>query len=320
MNKLLLLLLPLALLSCNKPSEENPNNHFWGKRKFYTDFPLNLKNYNVSDTTHTFRKTLRFEFNQVAKDSIAEAVEFQLVERIVELGKDGLPKDTTYLPVLEKEISLFSNGVKCENNVLKINTNDEIVPLEIAFTKDTGKEDHKYTLCLRVINNGGLDRIGNIDVSDAKNVVLADEWVLEKDYVYNPLAKGLFWTFVVIVVVLTVCFIISRIANPTVKFSKLYIDYDDGAGEQRIDMGSAYKLLCTNKKTKFSVFSKFFVGVVKVEVNDFWTHAVTIKSGTRNNVRVSGLGEFEMDTDETVRKEPFTITNDNGQKVIIVTA
>jgi hypothetical protein len=159
---------------------------------------------------------------------------------------------------------------------------------------------------------GGLDRIENIGLESGICV--------KKYNGYNPLALLLFWVIIVILAILLACFIISRFVNPSTKFSKVFIDYNDGAGEQRVNMGSAYKLLCTNKKTRFSVFSKFFVGVVKVEVNDFWTSPLTIKSGTRNNIRLLGITNYELDNDETVRKEPFTITNESGQKVTITTA
>ncbi|MDR0969458.1 MAG: VWA domain-containing protein [Lentimicrobiaceae bacterium] len=147
------------------------------------------------------------------------------------------------------------------------------------------------------------------------------ELINKPEKTINPLALLLFWLAASIATILLACYIIAHFfVNPSTKFSKIFIDYNDGAGEQRINMGGAYKLLCTNKKTKFSIFSKFFVGTVKVEVNEFWTHPVTIGSGMRDNVRVSGLGSFELNTAETVRKEPFSITNDSGKTITITTA
>jgi hypothetical protein len=318
MNKSFIILLASVLVfaSCNKPVENNPNKHFWGKKQFYSDFLF--KQFDASDTAHTYRKTLHFEFNQEAKDSITDAVKFQLVERVVKIGKDGLPKDTLYSPT--KDFLLFKNGNQCVDNILEVTTQDGRVDLMIAFVKDSRQEDYTYNLSLQVINNGGLDRIGNIDVSETENIVLTDEWVLEKDYVYNPLGLLLFWGTVAIITLLIVWLIISRIINPKTKFSKLFIDYHDSAGEKRINMGSGYKLLCTDKKVRFSIFSKFFIGVVKVEVHDFWTHPVTITSGRRNVVRLSGHGNYQIENDETIRKEPFTITNSDGQKATITTA
>ena len=305
----------LVFVSCNKPVENNPNKHSWGKKQFYSDFLF--RKFDVSDTANTYRKTLRFEFNKEAKDSITDAIKFRLVERNVTYNA-GLPKDTVYSPT--NDFSLYKNGKKCVDNLLEVTTQDDSVELMIAFVKNSRQEDHTYTLGLQVINNAGLDRIGNVNVSKVNDIVLPDEWVLEKDYVYNPLGLLLFWGTVSIITLLIVSFIVSRIINPKTRFSKLYIDYHDGAGEKRINMGSGYKLLCTDKNVRFSIFSKFFVGIVKLEVHDFWTHPVTITSGRRNVVRLSGHGNYQIGNDETVRKEPFTITNENKQRATITTA
>jgi hypothetical protein len=282
-----------AMLFSSCGDENNSTGQFWGETEYYDDFLFSKYESKI------MKQPLALEFNDDAKRLITSDIEFEVVEKNAD---DKL--------IRAEGIRLHKNGEVCLNNILKIKTTDSEVELGIEFLSNAHKGNH--TLYLNAIDMGGLDRIDYLELTNG--------FCVKKEDIMNPLKLGLLWTFAIIVVILAVCFIISRIVNPSTKFSKLYIDYDDGAGEQRIDMGSAYKLLCTNKKTKYSVFSKFFVGVVKVEVNDFWTHDVTIKSGTRNNVRVSGLGEFEINTDETVRKEPFTITNENGQKATITTA
>jgi hypothetical protein len=265
----------------------------WGETQFYSNFLF--KKYEPVK----MEQTLEFEFNDDARRLVTNDIIFEVVE-----------KDNNDHFVVVKDVVLYKNGEVCPDNMLKIKPTEIEVKLGIEFTETTREGNH--TLYLREKGQSGLDRIDYLE--------LADGFVVKKDDVYNPLGLLLFWALVTLAVILVVCFIVSRIANPVVKFSKVFIDYNDGAGERKIKMGSAYKLLCTRKRTKFSIFSKFFVGVMKVEVNEFWTHPVTITSGTRNHIRVSGLGEFELDNDETVRKEPFTITNDNGKKATITTA
>ncbi|MDR1527825.1 MAG: hypothetical protein LBS46_09210 [Dysgonamonadaceae bacterium] len=306
-------LLSLVVASCDEPPKKaNVTRTDWGKASYYSDFLFDKYQ------PDTLTKKLQFEFNETALDSITEAIALIVVK-----GKETATKDTVYCAYESEpaqDIVLLKNGMKCEENVLSISTeeNGKIITLQIILPAGGQYEDETIHLGLRVKNAGGLDYIDNIDLE--KERLLSHEWTITKDNVYNPMGLLLFWILVVIVTLLTACFIISRILNPSTKFSKLYIDYDDGAGEQRINMGHAYQLLCTNKNTRFSIFHKFFIGVVKVEVNDFWTHPVTIKSGTRHNVRISGLGEFELHPDETVRKEPFTIVNENGQQATITTA
>lgn len=316
MNKLFLplLLLSLAFVSCAEEPSDNSNKYEWGTRRFYSDFLW--CQYDVTDTANVMCKTLCFDFNQEAKNYITDNVEFQLVERVVK--QNDTTRDIIYLPA--KGIIIFKNDIECDDNILQISIKEEKAKLKIIFTKDTEKKDHTYIFCLKVINNGGLDRIGNIDVSEANTIYFADEWIVRKEYVYNPLAKGLFWSVVGLITFLLLWYVLSRRINPNNKFSKIYFDYNDGQGEQeRRGVGNCYKIVCTNKKQRISLFHKFFVGNITFETNDFWTYPVTLKSGTRNNIKLSGLVNYELDNEETIRTESFIITNENGQKVIITT-
>lgn len=298
-KSLILLILSFVLWSCDKKAE-SPDKVIWGSTDYYESFMF--KKYEPV----IMKQTLEFDFNDDAKRLIDGFIEF---EPVVKNENNEIE--------IAKGIILYKNSEKCENNILKIKPDEKSIELGIEFTGEAKEGSH--TIYLRVKNANGLDRIDDTEISMAESIVLAHEWVVKKDDVFNPLGLLLFWIIVTIIVILTACFIASRIINPRTKFSKLYVDYQDGTGERKIEMHSAFKLLCTNQKTNFSVFYKFFVGIVKVEVNDFWTHPVTITSGRRNSIKVSGLREFQLDTDETIRKEPFTITNENLQKVTITT-
>ncbi len=302
-NKILpLILLSLWFWSCKKTTE-NPNRVIWGETEYYNNFLI--KKYEPVIMT----QTLELKFSDDAKRLLNSDIKFEAVER---------NEQDKFVKV--KGIKLYKNRILCADGILRINSKEkeQNIELGIEFTEDAKEGNH--TLYLQVIDGGGLDRIDDTDLSADDEIILAHEWVVKKNDVYNPLAKLLFWVGVAIIVILIACFIVSRITNPSTKFSKLYIDYHDGSGEKRIRMGSGYKLLCTNKKTRFSILYKFFVGVVKVEVNDFWEHPLTMKSGRRDSIRISGLGEYSLDEEETIRKEPFTITNNSGQKVTITTA
>lgn len=319
MNKIILplLLLSFIFVSCGKEQIENPDNHFWGKKKFYTDFPP-FKNYDVSDTTHIFRKTLRFEFNQEAKDSVKEAIVFQLVERIVEFDKDELPKDTIYLPA--KDLTLSKNGEICPDNILKINADDKKVDLEIAFKKDSAEaKSHKYTLCLQVIDNGGLDRIGNTDVSSAKNIVLADEWVVEKNYVWNPLALILFWILMVILALIFVWIILIRpIRFPRFKIRQLRIEYNLANNEfsyQNVRLKGHYRVICTNRKQNQSIFSKIFIGKISYVVNNFWDKEIELLPTSKNKIRIV-KNPYNTLVKSISKGTPTEFTNTNNEKVI----
>jgi hypothetical protein len=296
---MLLAFFVMLFVSCTNKGKKTNQSVFWGETNFYSDFPF--QKYEPVK----MEKTLEFDFNDDAQRLGFGNVEFEVIEKQVDEknGKENI--------IPAKGITLYKNDALCPNNILTITPNDKEAKLTIVFTKDA--EEGNHTLFLRVKNNGGLDRIDDTELVSGITV--------RKNDIHNPLALLLFWITVAIVVILAVCFLLARIIlHPPTKFSKVTIDYNDGSGDRTVKMGSAYKLLCTNKKTRFSVFSKFFIGVVKIEVNDFWTSPVTIQSGSRrNNIRVLNRGGFEINPDEIVRREPFTITNDSGKKVTITT-
>ena len=275
----------------------------WNRIKYYSDF-LGNKYTNV-----ILKDSVELDFN-VHAQTIKRDMEFELVKKN-EKGEF----------VAANEITLYKNDDICPENILKVKTSESKIALGFECKENflKNKKEKELQLYLRVKEKSGLDRIDDKELSSSD--ILIPYWIVKKNNGWNPLATLLFWILVIVIVSLTLCFIYSHIIKPmnNVKFSKLFIDYNDGAGEQKIEMGRAYKLLCTNKKTKFSIFSKFFTGVVKVEVNDFWSYPLTIKSGMRNNIRLLGLGSYQLESEETVRREPFTIANENGQKVTITT-
>jgi len=292
-HKLFIVIAFTALLfsSCDNPSK----GEFWGETKFFSNFP------GREYKSVIMEQTLEFDFNDDAQRLI-DNIEFEVVKK---------NEQDKFVPVREEKIVLYKNGKKCANNILKVKSSEKEVTLGIEFTKEAEKGYH--TLYLREKGTSGLDRIDYLELTGGFCVVKYDVW--------NPLALIMFWGLVAIIAFLLVWHILSRTVNPNIRFSKIYFDYNDGQGEQeRRGIGKCYKIVCTNKKQRVSPFYKFFVGNIAFEVNEFWAHPVTIKSGTRNNVRITGLGEFELNSDETVRREPFTITNDHEQKVTITTS
>ncbi|MBR6309764.1 MAG: hypothetical protein IKR52_00995 [Paludibacteraceae bacterium] len=320
MNKRILLILPLfglIFISCQKETKIDPDLHSWGEKVFYKDFLF--KHYNPTDSMNMFHKTLRFEFSQNAKDSLpAESVlKLQLVEPLFD--DKGLPTD---LYDETKKFVLYKNGKECKNNTLQITTKDNRVNISIAFalgSKPEDFEDREYRLKLRVLDNGGLDRIGNTSVDSVKDVLLADEWVLRKDKIYNPLALGLFWVIVSIISFLIIWYLLVHLViHPSVSFSRVMVMYPDGE-ERKIKTNGAYQLVCTNQKKTCSFFEKFFWGKIVYERNDFWTKDLIMTTGLRRNkIRLRGASVYTV-PDELLRKEPIEITNEENKKVNIET-
>lgn len=296
---LLLLFFPLWFWACNQVPT-NPNKVLWGTTEYYSDFLF--KKYEPV----IMSKSIELEFNEDAQRLIKSTIELEVVEKNEHdrfINVDG--------------INIYKNGVECNGNVLIIEPNEKSFDLGIEFTEKAPEGNH--TLYLRVKNSGGLDRIDNVDLSSTDELILAHEWVVKKDDVINPLGLLIFWIIIIILFVLLLSFIISRIVNPIVKFSSVYIDYNDNSGERRIRMGRSCFLLCTNQDTKYSIFYKLFVGLVKVEVNDFWVQPLKIKSGRRDSIVITGLSSYNIDTEDPIRRETISIINEIGGRVTITT-
>jgi hypothetical protein len=290
----------LLFSSCEK--EKNINSVFWGETNYYSNFLL--KKYKPV----IMEKTLEFDFNEDAKRLITGNIEFEIVVK---------DKNDKFVPT--DAIVLYKNNIKCSDNILKITSKNESVQLGIEFIPDA--KEGNYTLYLRVKETGGLDRIDDTDLSTANNVILAHEWVVKKDDVYNPLALSLFWILVTTILFLMLWYMISRlIINPNNRFSKISFDYHDGQGEKSVRVGNCYKVICTNKRTEVSLLHKFFVGNVAIEINDFWTKKIEIKSEGYLGLSISGIDiDFQLEPWKPQRKELFTITKPDGQTVQIET-
>jgi len=287
---LLVALAAIVFSSCGK----HISGEFWGETEYYSNFLF--KKYEPV----VMEKTLEFDFNDDAQRLITGDIEFEVVKK---------DEHDAFAPA--QEVVLYKNGAKCANNILKVKSSEKELSLGIEFTKEA--REGYYTLYLREKGASGLDRIEYLELTNGFCVRKSDVW--------NPLANGLFYGLIGLILFLLLWYILSRRFNPNNKFSKIYFDYHDGAGEQvRRGVGSCYKVVCVNKMQRVSPFSKFFVGNVFYEVNDFWTSPVTLKSGTRNTIKLSGVVNYELDSEETIRKEPFTLTNENGQKATITTA
>lgn len=264
----------------------------WGEIEYYDDFWWNHY------TPVKMEQTLLFDFNDDAKALFDGEVEFELAS-----------KNESGAFVATDCMLLYKNGELCENNRLKINVNDVEVVVGVEFLPDA--PEGCYTLMLNPINMGGLDRIEQIELENGFNV--------QKKDISNPLAVKTMSLGTAVLIIMLIWIILSRlIFNPYVKFSKIVFNYNDGCGEYTRRVGGCYKIVCTNKRKRISIFHKIFIGSVHVEVNPFWEHEVTIMSGTRSRIRIITRGEYAL-PDDPVRRELFTIANAAGNKVNIET-
>lgn len=279
-------MLAVALLSsCGRQDE---NSLFWGQTRQYSDFLF--KKYIPS----RMEQTLVFEFNEDALRQWDDVLTFELI-------------DINTKRKIE-DIILYKNGEICKDNLLNITAADKEVVVGIEFRPSA--PEGRYMLALQPKSLNGLDRIDAIELEHGI--------VIEKEDVMNPLAKGSMFVLTVIVIVLLVWIIIAHLfVNPSTCFNRVYFDYGSGAGRP-IRMGSAYKLVCTNKLKKTSFLTKLFVGDVRYEVNEFWDKDFVITNGVRRRqVRFEGRASYRVDPDRVMKGDSFAVTNSKDETVKI---
>ena len=279
-------MLAVALLSsCGRQDE---NSLFWGQTRQYSDFlfrkyePVRME------------QTLVFEFNEDALRQWDEVLTFELI-------------DINTKRKIE-DVILYKNGEVCEDNLLNITAADREVVVGIEFRLSV--PEGRYMLALQPKNLNRIDRI--------KAVELEHGIVIEKEDVMNPLAKGSMLVLALIVIILLAWIVIVHLfVNPSTCFNKVYFDYGSGAGRP-IRMGSAYKLVCTNKSKKTSFLKKLFVGDVRYEVNEFWDKDFVITNGIRHRqIRFEGKAYYGIAPDSVMKGDSVIVTNSRDEKVQI---
>jgi len=259
----------LLFSSCNKASK----GEFWGKTKYYSDF-LFCKYKPV-----IMEQMLEFEFNEDAQLFVKDDIEFEMVER-----------DATgeLVRIKENEILLHKNGVKCESNILKVNTSENEVLLGIEFTQNARKGYH--TLYLREKDEIGLDRIDYQELTGGICVVKKD--------VMNPLKKVLLWVLAVVVAMLIIWRIFIRpLMFESFKVRILYFFYPE---MKSLKVKGYIKVVCSRRKQKQSFINQFLTGKIAFVQNEFWDQDIEIIPRDRRTVRVRPPRGFTVSPSSTV--------------------
>lgn len=132
------------LYSCKK---EVDASMLWGKTDYYTDFLFN------DYEPVKMNKTMCFETNEDANGRVGN-VKFGIYKKI---------EDNSYVTV-KNEIRLYKNGILCEDNILLVTPQDKELELGIEFTPEAEEGVHKWFL--KVLDNGGFDRINDYSMED----------------------------------------------------------------------------------------------------------------------------------------------------------
>lgn len=227
---------------------------------------------------------------------------------------------------------VYVNGKATRGNVIEINpqscertssaTIDSKLEIGIVVSKAALSEDCSFYWNLKSLDrDGDIKVLGEneegqrVDLFDG-NIIYGTDICINNDHIANSVkvwSNIIFWALLAI---LLAWHILSRMVNPSVKFTRLTIDY--GEGEIRYDTRGCYKVVLTNKSLKFGLLHRFFVGKVAVICNDFWTSEVTLKKIYGQNLMLITRGDYIL-PDEAIRREEFAITNEEGKKAVLFT-
>lgn len=287
------LCLIVLLASCGKKTDDLTAPTRWGKENYYDKF---LWKKHVPDTLY---KTIEFDFNQDAK---------KYMKKPLRLGLFKKTDSDKLLPVMENEMEVFVDGTKCENNIIDVQPNTDLLKVGIVFNNNAENKIHHWFF--RAVDDGGLERINDLDPEsfNADNASLM-EIEVEKYKVMNPLAEGtLFTTFLLVGTLLVWLFVLKVIFFPTFRVGKVQIS--DPMPYNTLKRIRGYrKLILTNKRTRQNFLNKLFAGKILYETNDLWTSDVVIEPKDRNSVRLRCPKDFMADARVLKKNQEYTIQN-----------
>lgn len=286
--------LAIILGSCTEDSDSR--NPSWGKTDCYEQFLW--KKY-VPDT---LSRVIRFDFNEDARNYMREPLQLALFKK-TDGGK--------MLPLTEFEAEVFADGVKCADNIVRVTPDMESIVLGIVFNPQAESKVHHYYF--RVINDGGLDRINDMDSGgyNADNTSLM-EVEAEKRDILNPLAQAsIAFAIIVIAALLVWLIVLKPIFFPVFKVSRVQlVDPVPYSSMKRI---RGYRLLVlTNKQPSQGIVSQIFTGKILYEVNALWEDNVFVEPRDRKSVRLRCPKAYSATARILKANQEYTITNNNS--------
>jgi hypothetical protein len=310
----LLTLFAITFISC-RPDRKDVAVRNLGTVTYYKDFPF--KKYDTQGENHSISKTLKFDFNEFAKNS-SQPIVFELFEKDSE-GKSSMPEF----------VDLYINGTIEPNKTFTIYPSDTVAELRIeSNSNNSEKLEGNHRLYLRVKDGGGLDYIDDTEITgNQTDVEISTQvWDVYNNVVMNPLAEGLMWGGVVLAIILVLSIIISRVSHPTFKIREFRIEYRTPEGELRppdqsgkVILKGCYQAICSNKKPKQSVIAKIFKGKIAVAVDHFWEQEICFvpKTSSKNAIRIAKNNPYDSLVKSLNKGEPNEFVNSKNEKAII---
>ena len=239
----------ITCASCSKDEKPLPTT-IYDKTDHYSDFLF------CKYTPVVMNKTLAFDFNEDAHG--VRDLKFGFSK------KDN--KGQEQVITTNEGIRFYKNGVKSNDATFLVSPTEKVVKLGVEFTDKAKFGSHR--LFLKVLDNGGLDRIDDNDLSVDTSPLLI-EFHLNNNDCWNPLALGLLIFSMIIITLLIIWLIILKpLIYPSFKVGSVVIQ-DPYYSNRKLN--GCCKLIFTSNIKKQSKLSRIFKGKILYEINPVWT-------------------------------------------------
>ena len=261
---IVVVILSVVFVSCNR---DDSNAAFWGKTNSYDPFLWK------SQVPDTLKQTLCFDFNE-------DAVRYMTSP--LKLGVFKKDADGHLCRVNTDEMQLFVNGEPTEENVICVNASDKELEVGIVFNKDAQDKVHYWYI--KPIDAAGLERVNDKESYGDDDALM--EIKVQKHHVMNPLAKGLMWFGIIILVSLLLWFVVFKyVFFPTFRATRLLLVGPEPYFSQLKIKGYRLCILSDSPK-KQSWINQLFTGKIKYEVNPIWTAPVVFIPRDKKTIRI----------------------------------
>jgi len=306
-----------AAVSCG---ERDLNSSYWGQTKFYKSFLWS------KSPIDTLTRVLEVGFNEDAKKTLAQPL-------VLALYKVDASDPSDAQPLPPDDAKVFVDGRLSEDNTISLDKNcSGSVRIGVVLTEKFLKKSNKdrdYTLVFKVIQNPGLDRINDLEVTGNTPVLIEEKepWTPMKihiDQVANKLRVGTNTGLVIILIALATIVFLSRMNNLPFGVKRLYLINDNT--QRTINLRGAGRVIFTKDRKKQSFLQRIFKRKTIFVTDDFFSSGdvlvepkfrITTESGRRNGVRVSAKN-YSLYNNVIVKDEEEILENiDTNNKIII---
>lgn len=253
--------------SCGSNEE---NVHALDKTEFYNDF---LWSKYTPQEIEMGKIVVEFD-----DDADSLATSFRL--GVFEFDKEGGKR-----PLKTSVAQIYFNDVEGDNNQIEINQDMSEIKLKAVFKP--GAENRMHNWSVEVLEEErNFEKLA--DENGDRIDIFSERFDLEKEKVWNPLAKWLFIVFIAIVAVnLFWLLILKPNKYPCFKNNRIDIVGPKPYMQTLNVQGKYVKVVLTKRAQSQGFFNKLYKGEIKYLVNQIWIEDIELLPRDKNSIAIN---------------------------------